>query len=317
LFGDLLVDIQPNAEIDPIALPSGPLTTDYRKPCDNDQDGDCDSEDFDLVSKAIGKCEGDSDYNEPADGNRDGCVTTEDLGMLFPDLDGDGVADVIDNCPAVQNPDQVDADGDGVGDLCNPTIDLLSFKDSFLRDGADNTNEGANPLLRIQASGHNRAVVAFDLSGIDTTRVTSATLILTIVENADNWGQNNNRTVSAHPLLVDFTEGNGKNAEVPRTEVTRGSGPGVTWACATDSEITNPRADCTLRWNGGMFGPATALPVVHTNGQHGEVEWDVTADVQTGATRWVIKKTNEGQSGRVAYSSKEGTAPPQLILTLK
>jgi hypothetical protein len=47
------------------------------------------------------------------------------------------------------------------------------------------------------------------------------------------------------------------------------------------------------------------------------VQWDVTADVVAGATGWVIKKTNEGQSGQVAYSSKEGTAPPQLILTLE
>ena len=200
--------------------------------------------------------------------------------------------------------------------LPGPTV-LAPAKDSFLRAGAVNTNEGANPFLRVQAAGRNRVVVAFDLVGIDTARVTSATLIMTIVENADNWGPDNNRTVAAHPLLVDFTEGNGKNAGVPGAEATRGNGSGVTWACATDSQIANQRPDCSARWDGGTFGPATALPVVHTNGQSGEVQWDVTADVVAGATGWVIKKTNEGQSGQVAYSSKEGTAPPQLILTLE
>ncbi len=34
------------------------------------------------------------------------------------DVDGDGVTDDIDNCPGVANADQIDADADGVGDVC-------------------------------------------------------------------------------------------------------------------------------------------------------------------------------------------------------
>ena len=36
-----------------------------------------------------------------------------------PDDDGDGVFDDRDNCPLVENPDQTDADGDGLGYLCD------------------------------------------------------------------------------------------------------------------------------------------------------------------------------------------------------
>ena len=36
------------------------------------------------------------------------------------DPDGDGVSDVVDNCPAVSNPTQSDVDGDGIGDACDP-----------------------------------------------------------------------------------------------------------------------------------------------------------------------------------------------------
>jgi YD repeat-containing protein len=56
------------------------------------------------------------------------------------------------------------------------------------------------------------------------------------------------------------------------------------------------------------------------NGQTGEVEWDVTADAQAFLDGtavnygWIIKKLDEGAAGRVEYSSREGVAPPALIL---
>lgn len=39
-------------------------------------------------------------------------------GVADADSDGDGVADCVDNCSAVVNPEQQDSDGDGVGDAC-------------------------------------------------------------------------------------------------------------------------------------------------------------------------------------------------------
>jgi hypothetical protein len=44
-----------------------------------------------------------------------------DIGW-FPDLDLDGVPDDQDNCPNVYNPDQADANHNGIGDACERSI---------------------------------------------------------------------------------------------------------------------------------------------------------------------------------------------------
>jgi hypothetical protein len=48
------------------------------------------------------------------------------------DSDGDAIADDVDNCPQVPNPDQADADGDGRGDACD------AVNDDVDGDGIDN-----------------------------------------------------------------------------------------------------------------------------------------------------------------------------------
>lgn len=39
--------------------------------------------------------------------------------MIKGDTDGDGVRDDTDNCPLTRNPDQADADEDGLGNVCD------------------------------------------------------------------------------------------------------------------------------------------------------------------------------------------------------
>ncbi len=69
----------------------------------------CDGEDND--------CDGDVDENFP-DTDQDG-----EADCLETDKDGDGIPDGLDNCPALFNPGQQDADLDTIGDPCDPDDD--------------------------------------------------------------------------------------------------------------------------------------------------------------------------------------------------
>jgi hypothetical protein len=65
------------------------------------------------------------------------------------DSDGDGIGDVCDNCPNKYNQDQIDVDGDGIGDVCdncpnkyNP--DQMDTDGDGIGDACDNCPQHAN-----------------------------------------------------------------------------------------------------------------------------------------------------------------------------
>jgi cysteine-rich repeat protein len=58
------------------------------------------------------------------------------------DFDGDGIPDDGDNCPQTPNKDQADADGDGVGDMCDADLDADG---DGVSNAEDNCLTEANP----------------------------------------------------------------------------------------------------------------------------------------------------------------------------
>ena len=63
----------------------------------------------------------------------------------FPDTDGDGVLDEIDNCISIANPNQADCNGDGIGDTCE--LSGGSTTDHNSNGIPDSCDITANPAL--------------------------------------------------------------------------------------------------------------------------------------------------------------------------
>lgn len=205
------------------------------------------------------------------------------------------------------------------------TVIINSSADTYVRSGQANQNEGGGQFMRLQSSGDNRSLVRFDQGAlqqeIGSGTVISAKLKLTITDNANNWGSG--RTIDIHRLISDWAEGNG-------TENDRGEGSGATWNCAIDTIIQNQVKDCsgTTEWEMGQPNNPSIHPWIQTptatqtitNNQTGTVEFDVTPNVASflnGSTTnfgWIIKKTEESQTGQVSFGTKESIYPPQLVI---
>jgi len=253
-----------------------------------------------------------------------------DLGSLLVRVDG---GDVTDGCAvaassAVCEPPPLAAGvhlvtaevGDLAGNLASAelsfelllgegphTVSFPAVADTYLRQGSPNQSQGDEALLRIQSSGHNRALVRFDAAEVAAVvgeaAMVGATLELFVEVNAGNWGTEG-RTIDAHRLLSGWSES------------------GATWNCADDAEPTNQQPDCDPRWDGGAYEAEPTSTVLQTSELTGPVTFDVTADVAalftSGAVHhgWLVRKSEEGQNGHVEYTSREGTAGQGPRLTV-
>jgi hypothetical protein len=73
---------------------------------------------------------------------------------------------------------------------------------------------------------------------------------LTIAEPTKGWGKKGG-LVTVQKLEAPFAEGSGDSFNQKKKNQNPGSGAGVTWNCAVDSDISNTEAACDVQWLGG------------------------------------------------------------------
>ena len=82
-----------------------------------------------------------------ADSDRDLVTVLAEL-----DTDGDGIADIRDNCPSIANPDQADADADGIGDVCETPrkriLLLIADVGVLVASGVPGHGKGADAIAK-------------------------------------------------------------------------------------------------------------------------------------------------------------------------
>jgi len=192
------------------------------------------------------------------------------------------------------------------------TAALRATQDTYIRRLFPNQNQGDEAVLKVRAVARNRPLVQFDQAlitgAVGSGTLVSAKLRLTIVFNGNNWGPAG-REVAVHRLTQAWTEF------------------GATWNCPDDTNVANHRPDCT-QWDMGEGAPDPFVPtptavVRHRNDQTGPVEWDVTPDVaaflagRAQNVGWLLKAVDQSHTGHVQYGSREGAAPPELVLEVK
>lgn len=195
------------------------------------------------------------------------------------------------------------------------TAILFAEKDSFIREGIQNSNEGSNQVLRIMGSGptNNRILIAFNQEDIKTLSdgktLDSATLKLYVEENNHNWGDG--QFINIYKLETNWVEGEGSSAPVSSLF---NSGHGVTWDCNVDS------ADCS-KWNGGVFDQKPTDSELVTDQMDGNwIKFDVTQDILEYLSTdenfgWIITKSDEESGGQINISSRESISQnPELVL---
>ena len=205
---------------------------------------------------------------------------------------------------------EVDAPEDRAADeVLSPGWDVVSATaDTFIeRDHPDRPN-GDAAALTIGAGARSRALVRFD-PGTLAEVAAERRLVQALLELTVEAGTDVDTRLDAHALRAAWTEG------------------GATWHCAVDAEPANERADCAeaTAWSmdDSSDPPYEATPTdtaTVARSSVGPVLFDVTADVAAflGGQRendgWIVVKADESTVGRLEISSREGAAPPRLLL---
>lgn len=192
---------------------------------------------------------------------------------------------------------------------------MYAEKDSFIREGVQNSNEGSNQVLRVMGSGpiNNRALISFNLDELQDVSsgksIESAIIKMYVEKNNRQWGDG--QLISIHSLKEQWNEGNEVNTPVSNLIKSNG----VTWRCPINNN------SCDDKWDGGVFNSKPTDSIWISNQVDGYwLKFDVTSDILNYQVTkenygWILMKENEDIEGQINFASREAKSNnPELVV---
>ncbi len=127
--------------------------------------GNCPDSEYSAISnfKTIDDSSDDADPQPPLDENED---KEKDIANT-EDVDQDGIINSEDNCPKIPNPDQLDADNNGIGNLC----DTASYRNISILVRDVSCVGKMNGMISISANALSNYWVSLKGMGINTQKI--------------------------------------------------------------------------------------------------------------------------------------------------
>lgn len=221
----------------------------------------------------------DMDGDEIAD-SVDNCPSVANADQA--DSDGDGVGDVCDNCPNIANPNQADSDGDGIGDACENQPPVAQCQDLTVPTdpgecsadaGVDNGSYDPDGTI---VSSVQTPIGPYDLgiTAVVTLTVTddkgasdSCSAMVTVVDDTDPVVQCNSRaTIKPPDAPISFTATATDNCEVS-VEITGYD----CWFYNPAGKRVDKTESCVVTINGDT------ITIVDSGGVGDHIGWTVSA----------------------------------------
>lgn len=209
--------------------------------------------------------------------------------------------------------------GESAAQCSGDPVLVRPLHDTRLMRAHPSANDGAAGLVWLKRSSHVRGLVGFDLScqAAATENVDCAELEVSIYHGSKRDRSN----FSAHRVLVPWVEGNQSFNEfkfgAEKLGSFGGTGPGTTWDCRVDPDVSNNHSDqCAEKWDGAddcgagvpCYDPV-ASTAYYASEEQLELTWNVAPHV-VGAdalTSWLVKVEDETvKSSALKFYTREG-----------